>query len=53
MAILNFGNIFKKSLAHPHGSRNVMLKFQKSVTSHAGATKIPFPLWAGDNKWTV
>ena len=28
-AILNFGSIFKKSLAHPHVARNVMLKFKK------------------------
>ena len=32
MAILNFGSIFKKSHAHPHVSRNVMLKFQKKLT---------------------
>ena len=25
-AILNFGSIFKKSHAHPHVARNVMLK---------------------------
>ena len=27
--ILNFGSILKKSLAHPHFVRNVMLKIQK------------------------
>ena len=32
MAILNFISIFKKSLAHPHVARNVMLKFQKKLT---------------------
>ena len=31
-AILKFGSIFKKSLAHPHVARNVMLKFQKKLT---------------------
>ena len=30
-AILNFGSILKKSLAHPHVARNVMLKFQKKL----------------------
>ena len=30
MAILNFGSIFKKSLAHPHVASHVMLKFQKN-----------------------
>ena len=28
-AILNFGSIFKKSIAHPHVARNVMLKLKK------------------------
>ena len=28
-AILNFGSILKKSLAHPHVARNVMLKLKK------------------------
>ena len=32
MAILNFGGISKKSLAHPHVARNVMLKFKKKLT---------------------
>ena len=32
-AILNFGSISKKSLAYPHVARNVMLKFQKKITS--------------------
>ena len=32
MAILNFGSIFKKSLAHPHVARNVMLTFQKQIS---------------------
>ena len=31
MAILNFGSIFKRSLAHPHVAGNVMLKFQKKL----------------------
>ena len=31
-AILNFGSIFKKSLAHPHVARNMMLKFEKKMT---------------------
>ena len=31
-AILKFGSIFKKSLAHPHVSRNVMLKFKQKLT---------------------
>ena len=31
MAILNFGSIFKKSLAHPNVARNVMLKFKKNI----------------------
>ena len=31
-AILKFGSIFKKSLAHPHVARNVMLKFEKKLT---------------------
>ena len=60
MAILNFGRILKKSLAHPHVPRNVMLKFQKKLTSsfcahkkpdagqNPGATKIPLPLRAED-----
>ena len=30
-AILKFGSIFKKSLAHPHVARNVMLKFYKKI----------------------
>ena len=29
-AILNFGNIFKESLANPHVAGNVMLNFQKN-----------------------
>ena len=29
-AILNFGSISKKSLAHLHVARNVMLKFKKN-----------------------
>ena len=33
MAILKFGSIFKKSLAHPHVARNVMLKFKKKIIS--------------------
>ena len=33
VAILNFGSIFKKSLAYPHVARNVMLKFQKKLTN--------------------
>ena len=32
LAILKFGSIFKKSLAHPHVARNVMLKFEKKLT---------------------
>ena len=32
--ILNFGSIFKKSLAHPHVAGNVMLKFKKSDQTH-------------------
>ena len=32
--ILKFGSIFKKSLAHPHVTRNVMLKFQKKLTKN-------------------
>ena len=32
-AILNFGSIFKKLFTHPHAARNVMLKFQKELTS--------------------
>ena len=32
-AIWNFGIISKKSLAHPHVARNVMLIFQKDLTS--------------------
>ena len=31
VAILNFGSIFKKSLAHPHVAINVMLKFQRQT----------------------
>ena len=57
MAILNFGSILKKSLAHPHVARNVILKFRKKLTSrflvfaptrkpdagqNPGATKIPY-----------
>ena len=34
VAILNFGSIFKKSLAHPHVARNVMLKFQKKIKKY-------------------
>ena len=30
VTIFNFGSIFKKSLAHPHVARNVMLNFQKN-----------------------
>ena len=30
MAILNFGSIFQKSLAHPHVAGNVMLKLEKN-----------------------
>ena len=33
VAILTFGRIFKKSLAHPHVARNVILKFKKKLTS--------------------
>ena len=29
-AILNFGRILKKSLAHPHVARNVMLNLKKN-----------------------
>ena len=29
MVILNFGSIFKNSLAHQHAARNVMLKLKK------------------------
>ena len=36
---LNFGSISKKSLAHPHVARNVMLKFQKKLTSSFCAHK--------------
>ena len=32
MAILNSGSILKKSLAHPHVAKNVMLKFKKKLT---------------------
>ena len=39
MAILKFGSIFKKSLAHPHVARNVMLKFQKKIISSFCAHK--------------
>ena len=41
--ILNFGSIFKKSLAHPHVARNVMQKCQRIM-----ARLIPLPLRAGD-----
>ena len=33
MAILHFGSISQKSLAHPHVARNVMFKFQNKLTS--------------------
>ena len=32
MAILKFGSILKKSLAHPHVARNVMVKLKKKLT---------------------
>ena len=32
MAILNFGSIYQKSLAHPHVAGNVKLKFKKKLT---------------------
>ena len=37
--ILDFGSISEKSLAHPHVARNVMLKFQKDLTSSFCAHK--------------
>ena len=48
MAILNFGSIFKKSLAHPHVARNVMLKIEKKLTRQIEflrPQKIKVDLW--------
>ena len=48
MAILNFGSIFKKSLAHPHVARNVMLKIDKKLTRQIEflrPQKIKVDLW--------
>ena len=52
-AILNFGRISTKSLAHPHVVRNVALTRKRDVGQNPGATKIHLPLQhvqAGDNK---
>ena len=46
-AISNFGNIFKKSLAHPHVAQNVMLKFEKKMT------KLIFWVFAPTNKFKL
>ena len=49
-SILNFGRIFKKSLAHPHVARNVMLKFhykneQTNFLSFCAHKKIEVDPW--------
>ena len=45
-AILKFESIFKKSLAHPHVARNVMLKFEKKLTKQIFCVlKIKVDLW--------
>ena len=53
-AILNLGKIFKKSLAHPHVARNVMLKIllpQENVTPDGilARQKSSFIRYQGDN----
>ena len=42
-AILKFGSIFKKSLAHPHAARNVM--FFLSFYAPPQKKKIKVDLW--------
>ena len=48
VAILNFGRICNKLLAHPHVAMNVILKFQKKLTGSFCAHK---KTWRRTESW--